>query len=93
MTETPQDPPALDGAPQGAAAPAPVDPPASPPSQQSELPLWFRVAAIGMLVITLIAHIMVDVFVKTYEGAATSLMLGGIVGTALGLNEFLRGRQ
>lgn len=91
MTEIPQDPPAGNTpAPAEPAAP-PADPPTS--SQQSELPLWFRVAAIGMLVITLIAHIMVDVFVKTYEGAATSLMLGGIVGTALGLNEFLRGRQ
>ncbi len=60
--------------------------------QGTELPLWFRIAAIGVLVITLVAHIMVDAFLKSYEGTATSLMLGGIVGTALGLNEFLRGR-
>lgn len=62
-------------------------PPTSP-----ELPLLFRMVAIGLLGITLIVHIFVDVFVDDYDGNATSLMLGGIVGTALGLNEFLRGR-
>lgn len=63
-----------------------------PDDNGTELPLWFRIAAIGVLVLTLVAHIMVDAFLKSYEGTATSLMLGGIVGTALGLNEFLRGR-
>lgn len=57
-----------------------------------DLPLWFRVLAIGALVATLIAHILIDAFRDDYDGAATSLMLGGIVGTALGLNEYLRGR-
>lgn len=63
-----------------------------PPRQSPELPLLFRVAAIGILVLTLVVHIFLDAFLDDYEGAATSLMLGGIVGTALGLNEFLRGR-
>lgn len=68
------------------------DPVAPEGNGGSELPLWFRISAIGVLVVTLVAHIMVDAFLGSYEGTATSLMLGGIVGTALGLNEFLRGR-
>jgi hypothetical protein len=62
------------------------------PPRSPELPLLFRVLAIGLLVLTLVVHIFLDAFLDDYEGAATSLMLGGIVGTALGLNEFLRGR-
>jgi hypothetical protein len=64
-----------------------------PPRQSPELPLLFRILAIGLLVLTLVVHIFLDAFLDDYEGAATSLMLGGIVGTALGLNEFLRGRS
>lgn len=59
---------------------------------KNDLPLKFRVLVIGALAVTLIVHIFVDAFNKQYEGAATSLMLGGIVGTALGVNEYLRGR-
>jgi hypothetical protein len=62
------------------------------PPRSPELPLLFRILAIGLLVLTLVVHIFLDAFLDDYEGAATSLMLGGIVGTALGLNEFLRGR-
>lgn len=56
------------------------------------LPLWFRLSVIGLLAVTLVVHIFVDIFVKDYDGAGTSLMLGGIVGTALGVNEWLRTR-
>lgn len=59
---------------------------------RNDLPLRFRVLAIGALVVTLIAHILIDAFRDDYDGAATSLMLGGIVGTALGLNDLFRGR-
>lgn len=59
---------------------------------KTDLPLKFRVIIIGSLALTLIVHIFVDAFNTHYEGAATSLMLGGIVGTALGVNEYLRGR-
>lgn len=58
--------------------------------RQPPLPTWFRVVAIGALVATFAAHIILDVLVDDYEGRGTSLMLGGIVGTALGLNEYLR---
>lgn len=61
-------------------------------SDESDYPLRFRVAVIGALTITLIVHIFVDAFNTHYEGAATSLMLGGIVGTAIGVNEYIRGR-
>jgi hypothetical protein len=69
-----------------------VSKPEPPPRSSPELPLLFRILAIGLLVLTLVVHIFLDAFLDDYEGAATSLMLGGIVGTALGLNEFLRGR-
>jgi Ca2+/H+ antiporter len=59
---------------------------------KNDLPLKFRVLVIGALAVTLIAHIFVDAFNKSYEGASVSLMLGGVVGTALGVNEYLRGR-
>lgn len=59
---------------------------------EDALPVKFRVVAIGVLIVFLIVHVLIDVFVQTYEGRDTSLMIGGIVGTALGLNEFVRGR-
>lgn len=76
----------------------PEPPVVLPTAQQSQphssgLPLWLRVSIITAFAVTLIVHIFVDIFVDTYEGAATSLMLGGIVGTALGINEFVKGRS
>ena len=58
----------------------------------NDLPLRFRVLIIGVLAATLVVHIFVDAFNKSYEGASVSLMLGGVVGTPLGVNEYLRGR-
>lgn len=57
----------------------------------ADYPMWFRIGVIGILVALLVVNIMIDALTD-YEGSATSLMLGGIIGTALGLNEFLRGR-
>lgn len=59
----------------------------------SDLPLWLRAAIIAALSLTLIGHIILDALLTNYEGQGTSLMLGGIVGTSLGFNEFLRGRR
>ncbi len=56
----------------------------------TELPVWFRVAIIGMVAATMVIHIMIDAFRPDYEGLSTTLMLGGLVGTGLGLNEYLR---
>ena len=58
---------------------------------EDALPVKFRVLAIGTLIGLLIVHVLLDVFLP-YDGRDTSLMIGGIVGTALGLNEFVRGR-
>lgn len=63
------------------------------PRERGDLPLWFRASVIGLLAVTLVVHIMLDVFIDTYDGLSTSLMLGSIVGTAVGLNEFVRGRN
>jgi len=71
----------------------PPDPGPDRRRDDDALPVKFRVLAIGTLIGTLVVHIMLDaVFLRTYDGRDTSLMLGGIVGTALGLNEFVRGR-
>lgn len=59
---------------------------------QQELPRWFRMLIIGAFAATLVAHIVIDAYLDDYEGASVSLMLGGVVGTALGVNEYLRGR-
>lgn len=44
-------------------------------------------AIMGLLVVNVIA----DIWVKDYEGTATSLMLGGLIGGALGLDRIARG--
>jgi hypothetical protein len=62
-----------------------------PEPESRDLPLWFRLIVLGILVVLLAANILFDALTD-YEGTATSLMLGGIIGTALGFNEFVRGR-
>lgn len=54
---------------------------------------WVRTSIIALFSITLIANIVIDGLVAAYDGATTSLMLGGIVGTSLGINEFVRGAR
>ena len=62
-------------------------------SNRDGLPVSFRVVAIGSLVVALVGHIFLDALDDSYEGSAVSLMLGTIVGTALGVNEYLRNRD
>ncbi len=66
--------------------------PAPKPDASGGLPGWLRNSIVGLFAGALVVHIFVDIFNTRYEGAATSLMLGGIVGSALGLNEWLRNR-
>lgn len=60
------------------------------PPRGSDLPLWFRVGTLGVLVVTFVTHLAVDVAAKDYDGGSQSLLLGGIIGTALGVGEFMR---
>ncbi|MCW2758050.1 MAG: hypothetical protein JWO46_1796 [Nocardioidaceae bacterium] len=65
---------------------------ADDPRRETELPLWFRMTIIGVLVVGLFVHVAIDIFNTKYDGKAFSLLIGSVVGTALGVNEFLRGR-
>lgn len=60
------------------------------PPRGSDLPLWFRVGALGILVVTFVVHLALDIAVDDYDGGSQSLLLGGIIGTALGVGEFMR---
>ncbi len=57
---------------------------------RSGLPPWLRTSIVGSFAAGLLAHIAYDASNTSYEGASTSLMLGGIVGAALSLDEYLR---
>lgn len=61
-------------------------------STGTDLPLWFRVTVVSILVVLLVSNVLLDIIVSDYEGQATSLMLGGIIGTTLGVDKLLRGR-
>ena len=51
-----------------------------------DLPLWFRLTVLGLLTGLLIVHLLYDMTHLDYEGATTTLMLGGIVGASIGLD-------
>lgn len=57
---------------------------------EPDLPLWLRVSAISLLVLTLVGNVVSDIFVKDYDGLPTTLMLGGLVGAALGIDRAIR---
>jgi hypothetical protein len=61
--------------------PKPTKPPAKP--KRAEFPLWFRMLVVGSVVLFLGFNV--------YRGGdvATSVMLGGIVGAALGISEWM----
>lgn len=78
--------------------PEPTEPPAAPGEpqpeqpQRSDLPLWLRICGVIGSFTLMAGHIAYDAAVDSYEGASISLMLGGLVGATLGVNEFLRNR-
>jgi hypothetical protein len=73
--------------------PAPEQPEPPPEQQPSgDYPMWLRILLVVGSFVTMLAHIVYDAVTETYEGASISLMLGGLVGTALGFNEWLRNR-
>lgn len=50
---------------------------------EGHLPRWLTASVVGGFAIFTVVHIIIDIAVATYDGATTSLMLGGIVGAAL----------
>lgn len=52
-------------------------------SHDGHLPRWLTISIVGAFAAFTIVHIIIDITVATYDGATTSLMLGGIVGAAL----------
>lgn len=60
------------------------------PEHRGGLPRWMRVGIVGSFAVGLLTHIAYDATSQTYEGASVSLMLGGVVGAALSLDEYLR---
>lgn len=70
--------------------------PQPPRNNGTDIPLKFRLYVLGLLTVTLVVHIFVDIAVTDYEGKGTSYLLGTIVGCSFGLNtviaEFLKGR-
>lgn len=68
------------------------DPPAHRRDDRDGLPLWVRAPIIILLAVTAVVHLMVDVYKDDYEGAGTTYLLFILVGSALGINEVLKGR-
>lgn len=72
----------------GTDAPPPRRAPKRPekPKPRPEFPLWFRMLVVGAVVAFLGFNV--------YRGGdvATSVMLGGIVGAALGISEWIGGK-
>lgn len=56
-------------------------------------PLSPTITAIIVLVIAflLVVNVLADIWMMDYEGTGTSLMLGGLIGGALGLDRIARG--
>lgn len=62
----------------------------TPSGDHSGLPPWLTAAIVGVFAVALLIHIAVDIISKTYDGQSTSLMLGGIVGSALAADRIVR---
>ena len=62
------------------------------PQQQEGLPRGLRIVLVSGSFALMVGHVIYDAVVAAYEGASVSLMLGGLVGTALGFNEWLRNK-
>lgn len=57
----------------------------------SDLPLWFRIGALLVLLALLVFNLVWDATHAEYEGAGATLMLGGVIGAAIGLDQLRKG--
>lgn len=54
------------------------------------LPPWLRAGIVAFLTLVLTGNIFADIFVADYDGQFISMMLGGIVGTSIGVEKLIR---
>lgn len=56
-----------------------------------DIPLWFRLAVLTVLVLLLVGIFVADWTVDGYDAAPTELALIGVIGAAVGLDQLRRG--
>jgi hypothetical protein len=59
-------------------------------NSSGDLPLWFRLVILGVLLVTFVGHLAVDLALDDYDGNALSLLLGAGLFTAIGADAALR---
>lgn len=62
-----------------------------PPNGQ--LPRTLTSVIVGALTLGLLGNIAADIFVKTYQGYPTTVLLVGLVGGALGVDRWVRNQR
>ena len=63
--------------------------PGGGPNGSNGLPQWFRLAVLSIFVGVFVVHLAVDIARPDYDGGSLSLLLAGIVGAALGINQVI----
>lgn len=56
-----------------------------------DLPLWFRLAVLTVLLLLLIGVFVADWTIDGYDASPSELALIGVIGTAVGLDQLRRG--
>lgn len=56
-----------------------------------DLPLWFRLAVLTLLLLLLVAVFIADWTIDGYDASPSELALIGVIGTAVGLDQLRRG--
>lgn len=56
-----------------------------------DLPLWFRLAVLSVLVLLLVGVFIADWTIDGYDASPAELALIGVIGTAVGLDQLRRG--
>lgn len=58
-----------------------------------DIPLWFRLAVLTVLVLLLVGVFVADWTVDGYDAAPTELALIGVIGAAVGLDQLRKGNN
>jgi len=56
-----------------------------------DLPLWFRLAVLSVLVVLLVGVFVADWTIAGYDASPAELALIGVIGAAVGLDQLRRG--
>jgi hypothetical protein len=57
----------------------------------NDLPLWFRITVLSILIVCLVAVLVADMNSDTYEAQATALALVGVIGAAIAADQLKKG--